>query len=118
MPAKSKETMLWEQVRKEEDAKEAILMIADYTEAAINESIAYRKTLHDDITQTVNVLGDQIAELRKILQGNGDPTHSVIARLAKIEESQRKSSENANKAVWIVLSAVIVQVVLYLLKVL
>lgn len=113
-----KNRILWEQVRRETDPKEATLLIADFAEQAINEGINDREQLRQEIDKSNKELQSEIAGLRKVLQGNGDPSRSIIARLDRIEENQRKASDSVNKIVWIVVSAVLAQIVLYLLNVL
>ena len=118
MKVSDKNRILWEQVRRETDPKEATLLIADFAEQAINEGINDREQLRQEIDKSNKELQSEIAGLRKVLQGNGDPSHSLIARLDRIEENQRKASDSVNKIVWIVVSAVLAQIVLYLLNVL
>lgn len=118
MPDKEKVHLLWDQVRKEENLKEAVKMIADLTEQAVNERMNENSQLRDLIRKLDDDVRSDYKNVQRALYGNGDPTHSVIARLERIEENQCKSADNANKAIWIVISAILVQIVLYFLKVL
>jgi hypothetical protein len=64
----------WEHVRKEKDPAKAIRMAADVGEDAIRASIEDRDLIRADIH-----------EIRRLVAGNGDPTHSIIARVERIE---------------------------------
>ncbi len=118
MPDKEKVKLLWEQVRKETDIPQAVKMIADLTEQAVNERMSETASLRDLIRKLDDDVSADYKQMQRVLYGNGDPSHSILARLERIEENMCKSADNANKAAWIVISAVIVQIVLYLLKVL
>lgn len=118
MPDKEKVRLLWEQVRKETDLQQAVKMIADLTEQAVNERMSETEQLRQAIIKLTDDVRLDFRSLQKTLYGNGDPSHSILARLERIEEKICSSTDNANKAIWIVVSAILVQVVLYLLKVL
>lgn len=118
MPDKEKVRLLWEQVRKETDLQQAVKMIADLTEQAVNERMTETSALHELIRKLDADVRSEFKSFQKTLYGNGDPSHSILARLERIEEKICSSTDNANKAIWIVVSAILVQVVLYLLKVL
>lgn len=109
---------MWDQVRKEDDLGKAIVMIANLTEQAVNERMSETEQIRSSIVKLNEDVHTDFRSIQKTLFGNGDPSHSIIARLERIEEMQCKASENVNKASWIVVSAIIVQVVMYLLKVL
>lgn len=66
--------LLWDAVRKEDDLARAIQMAADIGESAINASIQDRIGIKA-----------QLSELRKVISGNGDPSHSIVTRLENIE---------------------------------
>lgn len=66
--------LLWDAVRKEDDLAKAIQMAADIGESAINASIQDRIGIKA-----------QLSELRKVISGNGDPSHSIVTRLENIE---------------------------------
>ena len=66
--------LLWDAVRKEDDLAKAIQMAADIGESAVNASIQDRIGIKA-----------QLSELRKIISGNGDPSHSIVTRLENIE---------------------------------
>lgn len=110
--------LLWEQVRKETNLEEAIKMIADLGEQAVTEEIGEITELKASIKKLDADIHADLGHLQKVLYGNGDPSHSVIARLERIEEAQKKAAENYSKVSWIIISAIIVQIVLYLLEVL
>lgn len=118
MPQKEKNRLLWEQVRQEDDLVKAVHMIADLTEQAIDE----RNCEFLDVRNQMNAHREEARlenrELRKVLLGNGDPSHSVVARLERIEDCQKKQTENSSKVMWTVISAVVVQIIMYLFKVL
>ena len=118
MPDKEKIRLLWDQVRKETDTQQAVKMIADLTEQAVNERMSETSALREQIKKLDDDMSADFKSLQKALYGNGDPSHSILARLERIEERLCKSASNADKALWIVISAILVQVVLYLLKIL
>lgn len=93
-------------------------MIANLSEQAITERICDNEEIVETIGALDTKLSTDIKELRKILFGNGEPSKSVVARLERIEENQKKSNDNVTKALWIMVSTVIGQVIMYLLKVL
>ncbi len=66
---------LWDAIRKEKDLEKAVQMAADVGESAVNASIRDREGIKV-----------QLNELKKILSGNGDPSHSLISRLDNLEE--------------------------------
>ena len=118
MPDKEKVRLLWDQVRKETDLQQAVKMIADLTEQAVNERMSETASLRDMIRKLDDDVRNDFKQFQRALYGNGDPSHSILARLERIEERLCKSASNADKALWIVISAILVQVVLYLLKIL
>ena len=118
MPDIEKVRLLWDQVRKETDTQQAVKMIADLTEQAVNERMSETSALREQIKKLDDDTSADFKSLQKALYGNGDPSHSILARLERIEERLCKSASNADKALWIVISAILVQVVLYLLKIL
>ena len=118
MPDKEKVRLLWDQVRKETDLQQAVKMVADLTEQAVNERMSETASLRDLIRKLDDDVRADYKQMQRALYGNGDPTHSILARLERIEENMCKSAENVNKATWVVISAILVQIVLYLLKVL
>ena len=118
MPDKEKVRLLWDQVRKETDIQQAVKMIADLGEQAVNERMAETSVLREQIKKLDDDMSADFKSLQKALYGNGDPSHSILARLERIEERLCKSASNADKALWIVISAILVQIVLYLLKIL
>jgi len=67
--------LLWDAIRKEKDLEKAVQMAADVGESAVNASIRDREGIKV-----------QLNELKKILSGNGDPSHSLISRLDNLEE--------------------------------
>jgi len=118
MPDREKVRLLWEQVRKESDLQQAVKMVADLGEQAVIERMQETSDLRDLIRKLGDDVRNDFKQFQRALYGNGDPTHSIIARLERIEEKQCKASDNANKVAWVVISAVVVQIVLYLLRVL
>lgn len=74
MPESNKTRLLWDAVKKETDALKAIRMTAEIGEEAILASEVDRVSIKS-----------QLADLRKILSGNGDPSHSIINRVEKID---------------------------------
>jgi len=93
-------------------------MIADLSEQAVTEELLEITELKASIQKLDAGIRAELAQLQKVLYGNGDPSHSVIARLERIEEAQKKTSDNTSRVSWAVISAIIVQIVLYLLRVL
>jgi len=118
MNNKEKIKLLWEQVRHEDDLHRAVNMIAELSEQEMSERMEDTLNLHKTIEQLDVNIRAELKSVEKVLYGNGDPTHSIIARLDKIEEQQHKFSESVNKLVWVIVSAVVVQIVLYLIRVL
>lgn len=118
MNNKEKIKLLWEQVRHEDDLHRAVNMIAELSEQEMSERMEDTLNLYKTIEQLDVNIRAELKSIEKVLYGNGDPTHSIIVRLDKIEEQQHKFSENVNKLVWVIVSAVVVQIVLYLIKVL
>jgi len=120
MPNITNNKLLWEQVIKEaqEDMKAAVEMIAKYSEHAIAESMTDRENIRLAMAKAEQKQAEELGILRKVIQGNGDPSHSVIARLERIEEAQTKLHDALNKILWAIASTVTVQIVMYLLKVL
>lgn len=110
--------LLWEQVRKETNLEEAIKMVADLEEQATIERVSEIAELRALIQRLDSDVDAKLKYLQKALYGNGDPSHSVVARLERIEEAQKKAADTAARVAWIVVSAVAVQIVLYLLNVL
>lgn len=70
-----KNSMIWETIRQEEDMQKALNMVCDAAEEAIEESLSDRDNIRFEI-----------AKVNKTLCGNGDPSHSMIARLEDIEK--------------------------------
>lgn len=95
-----KNSMIWETIRQEEDLRKAINMTCDATEEAIEESLADR-----------DYIKDEIAKVNKTLCGNGDPSHSMIARLEDIE----KYMATVSKVLTALLLTVLGEIVLKLL---
>lgn len=118
MPEREKVKILWDQVRNEPDLTKAVRMIAILTEQAINERMSETTEIRALIKQMDADNCTNFKDIRKILFGNGEPSHSVIARLERIEEVQKRAADRANRVLWIVITAVITQIVLYLLNVL
>lgn len=120
MPNITNNKLLWEQVIKEaqEDMKGAVEMIVKYSEHAIAESLTDRENIRLAMAKAEQKQAEELGNLRKVIQGNGDPSHSVITRLERIEEAQTKLHDALNKILWAIASTVTVQIVMYLLKVL
>ena len=118
MSTKKNNKMLWEQVREEDDVGKAIRLIAEITECAIDDRLTVDEELRQAVLNVRLEAHEELKEIRKILLGNGDPSHSIISRLERIETKAAKSAESANKALWIVAGVVITQIVLYILQVL
>lgn len=70
-----KNSMIWETIRQEEDMQKALNMVCEAAEEAIEESLSDRDNIRLEI-----------AKVNKTLCGNGDPSHSMIARLEDIEK--------------------------------
>ena len=116
MPDKEKVRLLWEQVRQEDDLRKAVNMVADLTEQAVNERMLETSTLRDMIRKLDDDVRADYKQVQRALYGNGDPSHSILARLERIEECQKKNADNSSKIMWIALTIVVGQVVLALLK--
>lgn len=117
MPSKKSE-ILWTQIRKEDDLREAVLMIADVTEAAINESYDDRCNIRQLVLESRKQSHDEYIELSTILKGNGNPSKSIIARLERIEENTAKSKANYDKLLWIVIPVVVSNLLLAVFRLL
>ena len=105
--------------------KKAIKLIADLAEQSTNE----RNTEMDEVRALTaeyrSLMTESLQKICAVLFGNGDPSHSVIARLERIEEAQtksveaqKKSSENVSKLVWVVVTTLVTQIVLALIRIL
>ena len=70
-----KNSMIWETIRQEEDMQKALDMVCAAAEEAIDESLSDRDSIRLEL-----------AKVNKTLCGNGDPSHSMIARLEDIEK--------------------------------
>lgn len=106
MPSKKSE-ILWTQIRHQTDLQKAVLMIADVTEAAINESLDDRCNIRQLVIDSRKQSHDEYIELSTILKGNGNPSKSIIARLERIEENTAKSKSNYDKLIWIVIPIIV-----------
>ena len=118
MMKKDNNHLIWEQVRVEDDTVKAVRMIANISEQSINEMNCEFMDLSNQLKSQREQLHSEIAELRKVLLGNGDPSRSIVARLERIEAAQKKQEDNSSKVMWTVISAILVQIVMYLLRVL
>lgn len=110
-----KNKMLWESVRNETDVAAAIQLIADVGEQATTESIRDRAALRKEMYALRDAAKDDYYILRKTLVGNGDPTHSIVARLERIEECLRDSKVNRDKFWWVVIPLLLGQLVQFLM---
>ena len=97
----SKNRVIWQTIREEEDIEKALGMVVTATEEAIEESLHDRDCIREEIKKT-----------NKILTGNGDPSHSLIARLEVIE----KQLLSVNKISFSVLVLVVGDIVLRVLS--
>lgn len=95
-----KNSMIWETIRQEEDMQKALNMVCDAAEEAIEESLSDRDNIRLEI-----------AKVNKTLCGNGDPSHSMIARLEDIE----KYMATVSKVLTALLLTVLGEIVLKLL---
>ena len=75
-----KNHLMWESVREEDDLAKAIKMTTEIGEEAIKSSIEDRIQIREDISA-----------IKRTVVGNGDPTHSIIARVEALEERIRVS---------------------------
>lgn len=93
---KEKNHILWGQVRQQTDPIIAIKFAADVGEEAINSSIEDRIRLDSKIDSELSKLGATITNsfdklekkvdiINAKLFGNGDPSHSMLARLEDLE---------------------------------
>jgi uncharacterized protein YdcH (DUF465 family) len=68
-------TKRFEQVKAEQDIHKAVTMAVDIADEAITQSEQERKELRDMVTK-----------LTKTICGNGDPTNSLMSRIATLEK--------------------------------
>ena len=95
-----KNSMIWETIRQEEDMQKALDMVCAAAEEAIDESLSDRDSIRLEL-----------AKVNKTLCGNGDPSHSIIARLEDIE----KYMATVGKVLTALLLTVLGEIVLKLL---
>lgn len=67
--------IIWDAIKQENDQKKALDMLADVTERAFEET-----------NVSIDKVNSKLADINKILCGNGNPSHSIIARLEDIEK--------------------------------
>lgn len=67
--------VLWDAVRQEDDLQRAIALAADVGEAAVVASLRDRENIRE-----------QLAGLRVVIMGDGDPSCSLMNRVKRIEE--------------------------------
>lgn len=108
--------LIWEQIRQEDDLARKVEMVTDATEMAIEESVQDRCEIRDAIRISREEAHKESVELSKILKGNGEPSKSIIARLERIEENSTKSKANLDKVLWMVVSVVLAELVLTLIR--
>lgn len=109
---------LWDQVLQEDDLKKALTMTIKLAEQAINNRTDEIRELQSTIENLNNIMNTEFKALQKTLYGNGNPSSSIVARLDRIEEQQHKYANNVNKLSWTIITVIITQIVLYILKVL
>lgn len=80
MVAAGKFSRKWDAVKKEADPMRAIGLAVDIADEAIVESELERAELRQ-----------AIKALTKVISGNGDPTHSVVARMERLEAEYQTS---------------------------
>mgnify|MGYP005822884633 CR=1 FL=1 len=79
--AKSKNTNKWDKIKTQSDPMVAVATIADLSDESFAELEERNLRMEADL-----------ASIKKILIGNGDPTNSLVARLTRIEEDSNKFS--------------------------
>jgi len=95
-----KNSMIWETIRQEEDMQKALNMICDAAEEAIDESLSDR-----------NSIRLEIEKVNKTLCGNGDPSHSMIARLEDIEKYMATVSKVLTALLLSVLGEIVIRLI-------
>lgn len=93
-----KNSMIWETIRQEEDMEKALIMICDAAEEAVEESLSDRDSIRLEI-----------AKVNKTLCGNGDPSHSMIARLEDIEKYMATVSKVLTALLMVVLGEIVLK---------
>jgi len=111
-----KNKLLWNDLRKETNMPAAVLQAADIAEQAIAESIRDREAIRKEMHMLRDASKEEYQILRKTLVGNGDPSHSVVARLERIEEYLKETKTNRDKFWWIVIPILIGQVIQLLMN--
>ncbi|HAW58819.1 MAG TPA: hypothetical protein DCX03_07380 [Bacteroidales bacterium] len=70
--------------------------MSSYTEALISLSdVTYEIGI--DACSDRSELRKEVEDLRKVIEGNGDPTHSVINRLASVEKAVDSVASNVQE---------------------
>lgn len=111
-----KNKILWTGVREETDIIAAIRLVADIGEQATSESIRDREAIRKEMLMLRDAFKEEYRTLSKTLVGNGDPSHSVVARLERIEECLKDTKTNRDKFWWIVIPILLGQVVQFLMQ--
>jgi len=78
--------VLWDAVRSESDPIRAIALAADVGETVVAASLADR-----------NAIREQLTAFRKVLSGNGDPSHSLLNRVENIENDMAEAKDELEK---------------------
>lgn len=95
-------SLIYQQIREEADPQRAVRLLTDAVERNMQEN----DRCHE-------VLDDKMEKIEKVLWGNGDPTHSLTARLEKLENAW-KSITGIGMAI---LLTVLTQLVLAVIKI-
>jgi len=111
-----KNKLLWNDLRNETNVAAAIRQIADLGEQATTEGIRDREAIRKEMQMLRDASKEEYRILRKTLVGNGDPSHSVVARLERIEECLKDTKTNRDKFWWIVIPILLGQVVQFLMQ--
>jgi uncharacterized UBP type Zn finger protein len=108
--------LLWNDLRNETNVAAAIRQIADLGEQATAESIRDREAIRKEMHMLREASKEEYRIVRKTLVGNGDPSHSVVARLERIEECLKDSKTNRDKFWWIVIPILLAQIVQFIMQ--
>lgn len=84
--ATSKNKVLWDAVRKEKTASKAIKLITDISEETENSN-----------ARAIATISNGVKEVKKMLNGNGDPAHGVLGRIETIEKDLAESKCNVEE---------------------
>lgn len=98
MRNKDEVKQIFDAIKKETDPMEAIKMLSDTSYETGMEACHER----GEITRHVNALSSEIKEMKEIINGNGNPSASLISRMDRLEvdvSSIKKSTDKITSAI-------------------